>query len=166
MPVSCHSPPAVSRVRIRAARSLDWLRPAYSVEKLPFSAEAIFQFLGNAAEKLRKTPRTADRERLRAEIVKSGCSLESMKFPAFHSATIFTPTTRREFFNRIGRDEPVSVVACDDRLQPAKPGHATCRCAFQKADIRTMFDEPCGKCSTEGKREQGGDRVLAGSTTF
>jgi hypothetical protein len=110
LPEKCTHPKAVAD-----GRRL-WV---YSVEKLPFSAEAIFQFLGNAAEKLRKTPRTADRERLRAEIVKSGCSLESMKFPAFHSATIFTPTTRREFFNRIGRDEPVSVVACDDRLQPA-----------------------------------------------
>jgi len=95
---------------------------AYSVEKLPFSAEAIFQFLGNAAEKLRKTPRTADRERLRAEIVKSGCSLESMKFPAFHSATIFTPTTRREFFNRIGQFRTVGLLNYKPQSSRSLPG--------------------------------------------
>jgi hypothetical protein len=33
---------------------------AYSVEKLPFGAEMIFQFYGNAAENMRKTRRTAD----------------------------------------------------------------------------------------------------------
>ena len=32
----------------------------YSVEKLSFGAETIFQFYGNAAENLRKTRRTAD----------------------------------------------------------------------------------------------------------
>jgi len=32
----------------------------YSVEKLHFSAEAIFQFHGNGAENLRKTRHTAD----------------------------------------------------------------------------------------------------------
>jgi hypothetical protein len=44
---------------------------------------------------------------LRAEIVKSGCSLESRKFPAFYSATIFPPNTRKEFFNRI---DPYATV--------------------------------------------------------
>jgi len=36
-----------------------------------------------------KTRRTADEESLRAEIVKSGCSPESRKFPAFYNAAIF-----------------------------------------------------------------------------
>jgi hypothetical protein len=34
--------------------------PTYSVEKLPFGAEAIFQFYGIAAENLKKTRRMAD----------------------------------------------------------------------------------------------------------
>jgi hypothetical protein len=45
---------------------------------------------------------------LRAEIVKSGCSLESRKFPAFYNATIFPPNARREFFNRI---DPLQALA-------------------------------------------------------
>jgi hypothetical protein len=45
---------------------------------------------------------------LRAEIVKSGCSLESRKFPTFYS--IFPPNTRREFFNRIDPQLPVASV--------------------------------------------------------
>jgi hypothetical protein len=45
---------------------------------------------------------------LRPELVKSGCSLESRKSPAFYSATIFQPNTRGEFFNRIGRLAPVA----------------------------------------------------------
>jgi hypothetical protein len=92
-----------------------WRRPGtdraestYSVEKLSFGAEAIFQFYGNAAENPWKTRRTADWERLRAEIVNSGCSLESRKSPAFYSATIFPPNTRREFFNRI---DPLQALA-------------------------------------------------------
>jgi hypothetical protein len=32
----------------------------YSVEKLPFGAEVIFQFYGNAAENMRKTRHTDD----------------------------------------------------------------------------------------------------------
>jgi hypothetical protein len=75
------------------------------VEKLAFGAEANFQFCRNAAENLRKTRRAADWEGLRPEIVKSGCSIESRKFPAFYSATIFQPNTRGEFFNRIGQFE-------------------------------------------------------------
>jgi hypothetical protein len=35
------------------------------------------------------------------------------------------------------------------------PTVGTCRYALQKAVIRTMFDEPCGKCSIEGKRDPG-----------
>jgi hypothetical protein len=81
----------------------------YSVEKLSFGAEAIFQFCGNAAENLRKTRRTADLQRLRPVIVDSNCSLESRKFPAFYSATIFPPNTRRELFNGIG---PTGLTRC------------------------------------------------------
>jgi hypothetical protein len=55
----------------------------YSVEKLHFGADAIFQFYRKAAENPRETRRTADWEGLRAEIVKSDCSLESRKFQAF-----------------------------------------------------------------------------------
>jgi hypothetical protein len=101
------------------------LKVAYSVEKLDFSAEAIFPFYGNAAENLRKTRRTADWERLRAEIVTSDCSPERREFRAFYSATIFHPNTRTEFFNRIGRSEtdvstmkaicPVSTQYCRSR---------------------------------------------------
>ena len=46
---------------------------------------------------------------MRAEIVKSGCSLETRKLQAFYSATIFHPNTRREFFNRIDPDLPVAT---------------------------------------------------------
>jgi hypothetical protein len=45
---------------------------------------------------------------LRAEIVKSGCSLEPSKFQAFYRATIFHPNVRKEFFNRI---DPKQAVA-------------------------------------------------------
>jgi hypothetical protein len=90
-------PTRVLRVEIGDER----LHPAYSNgEKLYFSAEAIFQFYGNAAENLRKTRRTADRERLRAEIVKNGCSVEPRKFSGFrrrydfssgHAPIVFQP---------------------------------------------------------------------------
>jgi hypothetical protein len=49
-----------------------------------------------------------------------------------------------------GRDAPEDAGPTGDRLQPAKIRHSTCQYAFQKAVIRTMFDEPCGKCSIEG----------------
>jgi hypothetical protein len=83
---------------------------AYSVEKLAFGAEANFRFYRNAAENLRRTRRAADREGLRPEIVKRGCSLESRKLPAFYSTTIFQPNTRGEFFNRIGRLLPLRTL--------------------------------------------------------
>jgi hypothetical protein len=47
---------------------------------------------------------------------------------------------------------PLNLVG--DGLQPAKPGHWTCRNAFQKAVIRTVFDERCGKWSIAGNRAQ------------
>ena len=47
---------------------------------------------------------------MRAEIVKSGCSLESRKFPAFYSVTIFLPNTLNEFFNRIDPNLAVAMV--------------------------------------------------------
>jgi hypothetical protein len=55
----------------------------YSVEKLPFGGKAISQVYGHAAEHARKTRRVAGGDRLRTEIVKSGCALESRKFQAF-----------------------------------------------------------------------------------
>ena len=67
---------------------------------------------------------------MRAEIVKSGCSLESRKFPAFYSVTIFLPNTLNEFFNRIGRYEPVASGLIVNGLRkvgpPAKTGPVTC----------------------------------------
>jgi hypothetical protein len=43
-----------SGVRVDGRLRRRGLHPAYSVEKLSFGAEAIFQFYGNAAENLRK----------------------------------------------------------------------------------------------------------------
>jgi hypothetical protein len=42
------------------ANRKEWPLLTYSVEKLDFSAEAVFPFYGNAAENLKKTRRTAD----------------------------------------------------------------------------------------------------------
>jgi hypothetical protein len=52
---------------------------ADSVEKLRFGVEPIFQSSEKTAENPRETRRTAGGERLRPEIVKRGCSLESRK---------------------------------------------------------------------------------------
>jgi hypothetical protein len=56
---------------------------AYSVEKLSLGGKTISQVYGNAAEYPRKTRRVAGGDRLRTEIVKSGCALESGKLQAF-----------------------------------------------------------------------------------
>jgi hypothetical protein len=50
----------ISVFYVPIAAAGDRLERVYSVEKLSFGAEAIFQFCGNAAENLRKTRRTAD----------------------------------------------------------------------------------------------------------
>jgi len=47
-------------ISFRIADTGDRPERVYSVEKLPFGAEVIFQFYGNAAENMRKTRHTDD----------------------------------------------------------------------------------------------------------
>lgn len=62
---------------------------------------------------------------------------------------------RKFAYGRFGVEGGSTADFPGDGLQAAKPGHSTYRDAFQKAVIRTMFDEPCGKWSIEGKGTQG-----------
>jgi hypothetical protein len=66
-----------------ASEEIDRRPSAYSVEKLSFGGKAISQVYRIAAEYPRKTRRVAGGDRLRTEIVKSGCALESGKLQAF-----------------------------------------------------------------------------------
>jgi hypothetical protein len=97
------------------------------------------------SERFSAAPLHGKRRRTGAEIIKSGCSLESTEFSAFYSATIYSPNTRREFFNRIDCHEPVAP-------RPALNEYSRVESAYSPliATLATQNDRP-KTCLTGGR---------------